>query len=265
MRTSLPSIILLLAASPIFAAQAQNTTNTTSTPETCGGDIDWLNTGNSSANSTGQVEFRWTDNSDSERPTSDLWYLSVTVNDTLRRGDVRTSASNGGIELRGYVSVPDDVKNASLCLYQFSSANVTLDDSIDDGLDSCGGIVSEECKDFIKDNFLHEIQPSGCPLYRKAGTEGADTFRKACPNLADSAAGKLRHFPFQTAVTWLSSLRLFSQSGRADIAAKSITRTCRTPPAPPPTFPASTSRRAITPCVVLPCLALFPTTIIGRT
>ncbi|KAF9739549.1 hypothetical protein PMIN06_006992 [Paraphaeosphaeria minitans] len=188
MRTSTSSTTLLLAASTLLSAHAQNTTNTTSTPKTCGGDIDWLNTGNSSANSTGQVEFRWTNSSDSEHPASDPWYISVTVNDTLRRGDSRTSASNGGIELRGYVSVPDDVMNASLCLYQFSSANVTLDDSIEDGLDSCGGVVSDECKDLIKDNFLHETQPSGCPLYQKASTDGVDTFKKACPNLVDSAS-----------------------------------------------------------------------------
>ncbi|KAJ4351730.1 CCA tRNA nucleotidyltransferase, mitochondrial [Didymosphaeria variabile] len=141
-------------------------------------------TRNSSTNSTGQRQFKWTNSSDSEHPNSDSWYLSVSINDTVRRGD-DTSVSNGGIELRGYVSVPDNVRNTSLCVYQFGSANVTLDDNADDGMDSCGGLVSDECKDFIKDSFLHESVGNGCPLYRKAGTEGNDAFKKACPNLRD--------------------------------------------------------------------------------
>lgn len=187
MQTSTSSKALLLAASTILCAQGQNITNTTSTPEGCGTEIAWRNAGNSSTNSTGKREFRWTNSSDSEQPDSDPWYLSVLVNDTVRRGDDNI-VSDGGIALRGFISLPDNVRNTSLCVYQFGSANVTLDNNADDGMDSCGGLVSDECKDFIKDSFLHESVGNGCPLYRKAGTEGDNAFKKACPNLRDGTS-----------------------------------------------------------------------------
>jgi hypothetical protein len=188
------SNVLLLAASTILLAQAQNSTNTTSTPKGCGSDIGWLNAGNSSTNSTGQREFRWTNGSDSGHLSSDPWYLSVTINDTVRRDDDNTSVSNGGIALRGYISVPDDVNNASLCVYQSSGANATLDDSADDNSDSCGDLMSDECKEFIKDSFLHEPTSNGCPRYQKSGREDADAFKKACPNLSDGVSSKYSSF-----------------------------------------------------------------------
>lgn len=188
MRTSDSTTILFLAASSISSTQAQSSTNTTTI--SCGGDIDWLNSGRSSANSTGQVEFKWTDSSDSKTPPSYPWYVSVTINDTLQRDDHTLTSSNKGIELRGYVSVPDSVKNASLCLWRFDSANVTLDGSADDGLDSCGGIVSDECMEFFTDDLQLESSGSGYPRNKKAGNDGSEAFKKACPNLGESVAGR---------------------------------------------------------------------------
>lgn len=175
---------LLFAASIIFTAQAQNTTNTTSTPEACFSRVAWLNSGNSSANSTGQRQFRWATDKESI-PNDDPWYLSVLINDTVRRGDGPTSASNGGIELSGYLSVPDSVTNeTSICTYMFSSVNATLDDASGDGEDSCEGIMSDDCMEFIKKNFREQKQGGRkCPSFRKPGTSGLEELKQKCPNL----------------------------------------------------------------------------------
>jgi hypothetical protein len=63
-------------------------------------------------------------------------------------------------------------------VYQFSSANATLDGGTDDSLDSCGSVMSDECKNLLRDSFLDEPTLNGCPQYQKNGTNGADAFKK---------------------------------------------------------------------------------------
>lgn len=88
-----------------------------------------------------------------------LWYFSVILNDTVRG---RNYSTVDFIELRPFLSTGPDVRNASVCIYQFSPQNATLTGSgaNDTG---CAGVLSDTCTAYLKEGSRNTTRSNSLP------------------------------------------------------------------------------------------------------
>ncbi|KAF2443133.1 hypothetical protein P171DRAFT_363470 [Karstenula rhodostoma CBS 690.94] len=124
-------------------------------------------------NSTGQHEFTW----DSSYATNDPWYVSVLVKSGAEWTDARDVVATA------YVSAPGNVPNdTGICLYQYTNINATLAAG---GDNSCNGVISSNCIDFLTDALNEPTYGLKCPEENIGPT--SDAFNKACPMLIGNA------------------------------------------------------------------------------
>lgn len=152
MRPSLPNT-LLIATLPFTTAQ-NGTTNSTCSNPLSQSDIDIVSS--TTFNSTGSTSFSWTN------PVArDLspWYFSILLNDTIRGRNLSTSDP---IKMKPFLSTGPDVRNASVCIYQFSPQNAT---STGNGANNtgCAGVLSDTCTNYLREALINETSHSALP------------------------------------------------------------------------------------------------------
>jgi hypothetical protein len=152
MRPSLPTT-LLIAALPFTTAQ-NSTTNSTCSNPLSQTEIDRISS--TTFNSTGSTSFSWTN------PVArDLspWYFSILLNDTIRGRNFSTSDS---IKLYPFLSTGPDVRNASVCIYQFSPQNAT---STGSGANNtgCAGVLSDACTNYLREALTNATSHGALP------------------------------------------------------------------------------------------------------
>lgn len=96
-------------------------------------------------NASGSRSFAW--NNTGSLNSTEPWRIDVLVNDTY---PVEIKSINNiaqTISNKGYLSVPDGVRNTSVCVYQLAPVNATSDG---DGSNGCNGILSSGCMDYLR-------------------------------------------------------------------------------------------------------------------
>ena len=189
--SSFPTITLLGGL-----ALAQKITNNTDTT-ICRNQqvLDQTSTG--TVNSTGSESFTWNSAAARDLGVIEPWYVSILVNDTLRGREGNTTLNNGGTIAWPYLSVPENARNVSVCLYQFASQNNTSTGNGSKGDIGCAGVLSEGCTLYLRDLLLNQTS-GGYASELKCGNPTptvTDNLRKeqACGDLGNriSFRGKL--------------------------------------------------------------------------
>lgn len=189
--------LLFLSTTAVLTrfALTQDSNNATSTT-ICSNqeEIDELAHGH--VNSTGSESFIWNSTAAREFQATEPWYVSILVNNTNRDVD------NGGTIAWPYLSVPNDLRNVTTCVYQFASRNATStgDGSSDVG---CAGVLPEGCTTYLRAALLnHTRGGSGsqmqCSLLLNEDKKRAD---EACGNIGNQ--GLRGEFPLR--FSYLSS------------------------------------------------------------
>ncbi|UPX19381.1 uncharacterized protein EKO05_0009646 [Ascochyta rabiei] len=109
--------------------------------------------GDRSYNASGTRPFTWNNTAARNLNLTEPWLISVITNDTARGHHVTPGSNYEGkisaeaVTNKGYLSVPDNVRNTSLCIYQLMPVNAT---SEGDGSNGCSGVLSPKCMDYLR-------------------------------------------------------------------------------------------------------------------
>lgn len=113
-----------------------------------------------------------TRNSNSTAP----WRIDLIVNDTFPFPITSINNIAQTISNKGYLSVPDGVRDTGVCIYQLAPVNATSDGEERNG---CNGIVSSGCMDYLRGVVMTTSSSTTCadlPL----GASSHDATAAAC-------------------------------------------------------------------------------------